>query len=376
MNNELVTLAVHTNEKAQILKNVLERENIPVQIESIDHKTPDKVSTGVRVRIFQSDLPKALSIVERYNLFDYSDERTLQMDDGRKRILIPVDFSDYSLNACQVAFTIAGFLDAKIKILHIFHSPYFPSALPMAKAFDYGDDGKKKYKDILDKVNARMQQLCKTIDQKVKDGVFPCVNYSYSIREGMPEEDIVAYAQRYKPEMIIMGTKGKDMNDTEVLGSVTAEVIEMSEYPVLAVPKDSSFKDSASVRHIAFLTNFAQRDLISFDQLVSYIKPGPDVKITLLHFNIINKKQEKWNEDDIKKIRDYFAQQYPTLNIGYKLISASDMFTVVAKYFDDEKVDIAVLNTRKRNLFIRMFAPSVSRKILAQSNTTLLVLRG
>lgn len=376
MEEKLVTLAIHTNEKARILKEVLESEHIPVHIESIDHDMPDKVSAGVRVRIRESDLPRALMIVESRNLFDYRDERTLQMDDGRLRILVPVDFSDYSLNACQVAFTIANKIDAKVKILHVFYNPYFPSSLPMAQAFDYNDDDGKKYNDVLDKVRTRMRKLCNMIDQKVEEGELPPVNYSYSIKEGLAEEDIVEYAKRYKPSLIIMGTKGKDKNDENVLGSITAEVIEMSEFAVLAVPKNSSFKDGKDARHMAFLTNFSQRDLISFDHLVRLVRHYQKAKITLIHVNILDKKKSRWSQEDIIKIRDYFVNQYPDLQIGYKLIDAEDMFTSITQYLEDDKVDILALNTRRRNIFARIFIPSVSRKLMARSNTTLLVLRG
>ena len=376
MDDKLVTLAIHTNEKAQILRSVLEGENIPVQIESVDRQSPDMVSTGVRIRINLSDLPRALNIVEQCNLFDYNDERTLRMDDGRKRILVPIDFSDYSFNACQVAFSIASMIDAKVKIFHAFHSPYFPSSLPMAQAFNYGDDDGRKYRDVLTRVKDSMEKLCNTIDEKMRSGQLPAVNYSYSIKEGLAEEDIVEYAKKYKPILIIIGTKGKDMNQTDVLGSVTAEVIEMSEYPVLAVPKNSSFKTGKDLHHIAFMTNFSQRDLISFDGMVRFANLYPGVKITLLHINIAKKKEAYRREEDIIKIRDYFAERYPDLNIGYKLIDTPDMFTAVPQYLEDEKVEIAVLNTRKRNIFVRMFVPSVSRKLLARSNTTLLVLRG
>lgn len=375
MEDKLVTLAIHTNEKARILKEVLEKEGIPVHIESIEDNHPERVAAGVRVRIKQSDLPEALKLVETYNLFDYTDEDTLKMDDGRSRILVPVDFSDYSLNACQVAFTIASLINAKVKILHVFYNPYFPSSLPMAKAFEYAKDG-KQYNDVLDKVRIRMQDLCNTIDRKMDAGELPVVNYSYAIKEGSDDVDIVEYAKKYKPVLVIMGTKGKDMNDDYVLGSVTAEVIEMSDFAVLAVPKNSSFKDGRHANHIAFLTNFTQRDLISFDHLVRLVKHYQDPRITLIHVNIVNKKKAKWSEGDIAKIRDYFMQHYPDLKIGYKLIDTEDMFSAIAHYLEDEKIDILALNTRKRNIFGRMFVPSVSRKLLARSNTTLLVLRG
>lgn len=376
MEDKLVTLAIHTNEKARILKEMLESENIPVHIESIYKDEPDRVAVGVRVRINQSDLSRALTLVETHNLFDYTDETTLQMDDGRNRILVPIDFSDYSLNACQVAFTIANLINAKVKILHIFYNPYFPSSLPMAKAFNYDDEDGGKINDALAKVRIRMEKLCSIIDQKVNDGEFPPVNYSYSIKEGQAGEDIVDYAKRYKPILIIMGTKGKDKNDTGILGSVTAEVIEMSEYPLLAVPKNSSFKDGKKAGHMAFLTNFSQRDLISFDHLARLVKYYQGAKITLIHINIINKKKEKRSEEDIIKIRDYFATQYPDMNIGYQLIDTDDMITAITQYLEDSKVDILALNTRRRNIFGRMFVPSMSRKLLARSNTTLLVLRG
>ena len=109
MEEKLVTLAIHTNEKAQILKTVLESEHIP----------------------------KALSVVEGRHLFRYDDEETMRTDDGRPRILVPVDFSDYSLKACQIAFNLARDIDAKVKILHVYFNPYYPTALPMAEAFAY-----------------------------------------------------------------------------------------------------------------------------------------------------------------------------------------------------------------------------------------------
>jgi uncharacterized membrane protein len=85
MEDILVTLAIHTNEKAQILKKVLESENIEVFINDVDLNNPS-VSTGVRIRIKQSDLPKALSVVESRHLFSYDEEETYRTDDGRKRI--------------------------------------------------------------------------------------------------------------------------------------------------------------------------------------------------------------------------------------------------------------------------------------------------
>ena len=55
MEDKLVTLAIHTFEKAQILKTILETEGIEVYIHNVNQIQP-VVSAGVRVRIKESDL--------------------------------------------------------------------------------------------------------------------------------------------------------------------------------------------------------------------------------------------------------------------------------------------------------------------------------
>ena len=66
MEDKLVTLAIHTFEKAQILKTMLETEGIEVYIHNVNQIQP-VVSAGVRVRIKESDLPHALRIIEDSN---------------------------------------------------------------------------------------------------------------------------------------------------------------------------------------------------------------------------------------------------------------------------------------------------------------------
>lgn len=373
MEDKLVTLAIHTNEKAQILQKVLESENIEVHINDIDLSNP-AISAGVRIRIKESDLPKALNVVESRHLFSYDEEETYRTDDGRRRILIPVDFSDYSLKACRIAFNLARELDAKVKILHVYFNPYYPTALPMAEAFAYQGKEEKEFQNIIEKVKENIQRLCNTIDKKVSEGEFPPVNYSYVLREGLPEEEIVTFTKEYKPALIVMGTRGKDQKDADLIGSVTAEVIEMTHVPLIAIPENTPFYDFRDVKHIAFLTNFSQRDLISFDLLAKLLQPYNNIRISLTHIAV--KKSDQWDKIKLEGIKTYFSKQYPNLNLDYKLIDTSDMLKSLDEYIKDDGIQVLALTTSKRNIFARMFSPSISRKMLFHSDTPLLVLRG
>ena len=63
MEDKLVTLAILTYAKAQILKTVLESEGIEASIHNVNLIQP-VVSSGVRVRIKESDLTKALQLIK------------------------------------------------------------------------------------------------------------------------------------------------------------------------------------------------------------------------------------------------------------------------------------------------------------------------
>ncbi len=372
MNSNLITLAIHTHRKAEVLKNILESRGIKVfleRVESIDSEDVD--SRGYYVKIESEDLSKALTIIEENKLFSYNDKDTYRIDDGRRRILVAVDFSGYSMKACQVAFNIAKRMNAKVKILHVFYNIYFPSHFPFAdKLKETPDEG------LLDKTRKQMLNLCCEIDIKITAGEWPSVNYSYSIREGLVEEEIESFVEEYKPSLLVLGTKGKGNNQSSALGNVTADVIEIVNVPVLAIPESLPVDDASDVKHIAYLTNLQSRDMGSFNTLVHIFSSYPDVKITLLHINRINRKGDKWPEEELAKMSREFKKAYPQLNIEYKLIDSQDIPQAVGEYVDKEDVTVICLNTRKRTLFGRIFSPSTSRKVLVRSEKALLVLRG
>lgn len=372
MNNELLTLAIHTVEKANILKQILEKNGITVFLEEIKH-TPAGLDLSDRyyVKVRNGDLLKALDIIEENRLFNYSDKRTQVIDDGRRRILVAVDFSDYSLKACQIAFGMAKEVNAKVKILHVYHNIYYPSHLPFADSLKENPD-----EGLLNKTRKQMLDLCVEIDNRIAEKKWDSVNYSYSLREGVVEEEIESFVNEYKPFLLVLGTKGKDNNQSSILGNVTADVIEMVNIPVLAIPESSPINSAKDIKHVVFLTSLQSRDLNSFNTLVNNFITYKDIKITLMHVNITNKEDQKWIEAELQNIGKHFKEIYPQLNIAYKLIDSPDIPQAVNEYVKKENIAVICLNTRKRNLLERIFAPSISRKVLIDSDKAILVLRG
>ena len=197
MEDKLVTLAIHTFEKAQILKTILETEGIEVYIHNVNQIQP-VVSAGVRVRIKESDLPHALRIIEDNKWFEEPKEEEAKVN-AVKKVLIPIDFSDYSAKACELGINYAHAVGAEVVIMHAYFSPYFPSAIPMGDTLAYQVNEEESVQHILQRVRIDMENICTHINRKMSSGELPKVKYDYVLREGLPEEEIIAYSKEYHP---------------------------------------------------------------------------------------------------------------------------------------------------------------------------------
>ena len=367
MEDKLVTLAIHTFEKAQILKTILETEGIEVYIHNVNLIQP-VVSAGVRVRIKESDLPHALRIIEDNKWTEEPSEEE-EAKISVKKVLIPIDFSDYSLKACDLGINYAAEVGAEVMIMHAYFSPYFPSAIPSGDALSYAKE-EESIPNVLRRVHVSMESICSLIDKKMETGELPKIKYDYILREGLPEEEIISYSREYRPTLIVMGTRGKNQKEADLIGSVTGEVIEMNKVPVLAIPENVPFSNLKDARNIAFATSFNQRDLVAFDKFMELIK-GYDLNIHL--FNISTSKDE-WNEIRLTGVNEYFKKHYPSASISHTVLDDGDLLLAIEKFVRDQNIDIIALSAYRRNILARMFNPSIARKMLFHTDTPLLVI--
>lgn len=373
MEEKLVTLAILTYAKAQILKNVLENEGIDTYIHNVNQIQP-VVSSGVRVRIKESDLPRALKITESSAWLseEVVGEKTPKIVKESNSVIIPVDFSNYSMKACEFGFNFAQSIGADVVLLHVYFTPIYATSLPYGDVFNYQLSDEENVRNILQKVHADLNALSDKVKEKVASGEFPNVKYTCVLREGIPEEEILRYAKECHPKIIVMGTRGKNQKDIDLIGSVTAEVIERSRVPVLAIPENTSFKQFTEVRHIAFITNFDQRDLIAFDSLINSLRSF-HFSVSLIHLADV---KDTWNEIKLAGIKEYFQKQYPNLEIQYNVVKNDDFLNSLEKYIKTNDIDVIALTSYKRNIFSRLFNPGIARKMIFHSDTPLLVIYG
>lgn len=375
---KLVTLAIHTFEKAQILKSMLENAGIQVELTNVNQLLPT-VSAGVRVKIREKDLVRALDIIEEtdwgkdevYQELNYVDRYENGKAQTEKYVLIPVDFGPYTNKILKLGFYFAFRRGLKVKVLHAYFSRFF-SIVPMAVGdVSFYQSGRElNIRREYEKATRKMEQLKQQIESFIKDGAMPRVEYEAILKDGVPEETILGFARQIPPVVIIMGTRGKTNHNEDLIGSVAAEIIDSAKVPVLVVPEEVPVDDLSLIKTVGVATSFDKRDLVLFDRMMALLSPlDPEYQI----FNI-SRSDKELGDIELEAMASYHKQHYPDSSISYKRLESGDFNDALQHFVEEEKIELIVVNTYRRNLFARFFNPAMARRMLFHAGTPLLVM--
>lgn len=362
MEDKLVTLAIRTYQRAQMIKSVLEEEGIPTVIHNLNLENPE-MAVGVRVRIRESDLPRALKIVEEMECAWEAEKPQKE----KKIILIPVDFADIVPKTYEIGFGLAHKLGAEIVFLHIYFSPVFTISMNNDVSTYSISDG-DLLRRIISAAKGDSENMSNLLKQKIKDGDLPKVNFRFELKEGVPEDQILDYCHKNKPDLVVMGSHGKKIS-SELIGSVTAEVLESGDVTVFAIPDTVLMTKTDEIKRIAFITNFDQKDLIAIDKVIQTFR-NPGLELYFIH---ASEKVETWDEIMLSGIKTYFSNHYPDITTSYALVESTDSPEKINRYVETAGIDLLAFNTRRKKLFRRIFNPGLAYKMIYRSSIPMFV---
>lgn len=370
--DRLITVAIHTYDHAVALKNMLEREGVTAVLHNVNLSTP-VVSSGVRVRIKETDLPQALRIIENAEIFASEKFCDRNTETDEPVILVPIDFSDYSMKATLMAFDIAYRHKARIILLNSFINPALSKKVQLTDALSFELAETQEVENALTRAARVTMDLFETqLRQRIRNGETPPVKFSNIITEGVPEDVINETAKEVSPILIVMGTRGVDRKEEELIGSVTAEVLDSCRYPVFSIPETIPLERFTDISHILFFSNLEQEDLLAIEAIYRLFVNTP-VEVTIVH---IPGKKELSSSDrkGIKTLVDYCRTHYPTFTFNSDSISLGNLTDDYKRIAREHKVNVVALPNKKRNAFFRFFNPSLAHKLLLNADIPMLVI--
>lgn len=139
---------------------------------------------------------------------------------GLSRILVPVDFSDCSLEAVEYAALMAERHSASLTLLHVLE--------PVSYGLDFTLIHTGKREEMRERLTSRLSDITRALaEAKIK--------VDSHVRGGTPFESILDSARTIPADLIVMGTHGRRGLSHALSGSVTEAVLRRSYCPVLTV---------------------------------------------------------------------------------------------------------------------------------------------
>ncbi len=172
---------------------------------------------SIAERVIQGAPCPVLSIPDR-SPDEIGDLHTLAVPP--RQIVLPLDFSDCSMDAYEYGVQIAEWFDATITLVYAIE--------PLSYSLDFALTHPLEDKANRKKVEQRLEQLTAVL---VDQGLTAC----YKLVDTPSMEAIVKVSASEEADLVIMGTHARKGLSRIILGSTTANVLQHSPYPVLTV---------------------------------------------------------------------------------------------------------------------------------------------
>lgn len=369
----LITVAIHTYEKAVALQSLLESEGIKVTLQNVNLNQP-AVSPGVRVRILESDLPLALRIIENHEIFVPAVHKTDSNENNY--ILVPVDFSDDSLKIVAIAASIAKIHKASLTLLHSFIDPYVGGdGIQLTDVLTYDIIDSEDRRRIATDAKVLMDEFAERVRERMKKGEIDAVKFRTEVIEGVPEDVIASYAKSHPPILTVMSTRDADQKERELIGSVSAEVLDSARFPVMTVPRSVKSVSCVDVRQILFFCNADQDDILAMDTLLRLF-PASKATVTLVGLP----SRRRWitktkPQSALDALTHYFRQNYPKFSFESLSTDTNHIIEDIKRLDEAHHFShIVVPNKKRLNVISRLFHPSLTHQLIFKADIPMLVI--
>jgi len=136
------------------------------------------------------------------------------------RILVPIDFSDCSLDALEYAALVARQAQASIELVHVLE--------PLSYGLDFTLSHAGEQEQKRERMAVRLQELAGALSTAG-------LTVASHVRGGVPVDSILSDVRTLSSDLIVMGTHGRRGLSHVMAGSVTEAVLRRAECPVLTV---------------------------------------------------------------------------------------------------------------------------------------------
>ncbi|MEO9966529.1 MAG: universal stress protein [Reichenbachiella sp.] len=274
------------------------------------------------------------------------------------KILVPVDFSNCSINALKMAVGIAKTCRASIEVVNAFHMPAYPHADVVAAdtiiqpiLAEYEEQIQDQFDELQEKVPGlkSVDFTTRKFVSATKDAIYTCV-----------EKDDIG--------LIVMGTKGSHDSIEKLIGSMSSDVIRFAKVPVLMIPENV---ESFDVKLIGFAADLNKIEEMNKLEVLAFF-----AKMTGAQIKIFNISSDTDEQNIIDKARERMAlvESLKGIDHSYAWINSSKPLQGILDFVESHKLDMLAMFPRHHGFWDGLLHSSVTKKVAMKIKVPLLTI--
>ncbi|HEY9184044.1 MAG TPA: universal stress protein [Salegentibacter sp.] len=242
-----------------------------------------------------------------------------------KKIVYTTDFSKNSVAALKYAVALGEVFNTDVIALHV-------ATLSELKVTKRNNE-----KEARLALKAKLKEFCsENLDEDLSDlNLTVAVTVASSVTKG-----IMDFTRDMKIRMLIMGACGSGNFKDFFLGSSTKDMLEISPYPLLAVPPNYVF---TGLKNVVYTTDFEQRDIINLKELLSLLDPEQP-NLIILH---VSDQDETMTNNLLEWFKKNLAEKVEYSDIEFKIIFSDNILKSLKENIEKLDADMVVMLERK-----------------------------
>lgn len=242
-----------------------------------------------------------------------------------KKIIYTSDFSKNSIAALKYANFLGELFDVEVIALHV------------AKKEELKATKEENKKQARLAVKKQLDDFCsKNLGRDLNEvNLTTAVVSANSVTNG-----ILDFIRNMEVQMLIMGACGSGTFKDFFLGSSTKDMLELSPFPLLAVPPN--YKDP-KLEKVIYTSDLEEEDLKNIAELVKILHPVK-VKIVVLH---VSDKAEQQVNELLTWFKDLLAEKLKYPHLEYKMVFSDEIFKTLKNNIEVQNPDMVVMLERQ-----------------------------
>jgi nucleotide-binding universal stress UspA family protein len=292
------------------------------------------------------------------------------------RILCPIDFSDFSLDALRHAVVLARWYSSQVTLFHVYQGS---QTLPI--------DGVPGSVPVFVEVDPN--QVAEAVRRFCAPLVGPSgPSVEVIVKPGDPAREIRNEAERVPYDLLILGTHGRSGFERLFLGSVTEKVLRSTRVPVLTIPPPVREPGSPLFKTILCALEFSPASIRALEYAL-LLAGEADARLILLHaieegpgdagaqtrgHLSMSEYYHQLEQDAVARLRAVVPAEARVWARPEERVVKGRAHQEILKVVADEQVELVVMGVQGKGVVNRLVFGSTTHRVIREAGCPVLTL--